>query len=283
MSEYHAVVHDIEICVDGLGDSVLDPLMGFEEEVTGSLSRLKNDASDVASHAVGNTALRERISATGVNAIPIDGVWAPTIPIPYQYHTNTLPIPYQIGRVLIINFLWSFMHLPRDPPRIESILSDERISKDILSEEIEGYAKDFNKRYLHWSEVRYRDTGQFDPDTVWARMKLVRMDDSVTLVFGKTQYRYCMSDRIMKMLREFDVRAAADFFPNVIDPHGKVYYSVSSLMEESIASSQMEGAVTTTKRAKEMLRKNIRPKDGSERMIVNNYRAMMFIKDHTDR
>lgn len=175
------------------------------------------------------------------------------------------------------------MHLPRDPPRIESILSDERISKDILSEEIEGYAKDFNKRYLHWSEVRYRDTGQFDPDTVWARMKLVRMDDSVTLVFGKTQYRYCMSDRIMKMLREFDVRAAADFFPNVIDPHGKVYYSVSSLMEESIASSQMEGAVTTTKRAKEMLRKNIRPKDGSERMIVNNYRAMMFIKDHTDR
>ena len=272
MSEYHAAVHDIEVCVDGLGDSVLDPLMGFEEEVTGSLSRLKNDASDVASHAVGNTALRERISATGVNAIPIDGAWAPTI-----------PIPYQIGRVLIINFLWSFMHLPRDPPRIESILSDERISKDILSEEIEGYAKDFNKRYLHWSEVRYRDTGQFDPDTVWARMKLVRMDDSVTLVFGKTQYRYCMSDRIMKMLREFDVRAAADFFPNVIDPHGKVYYSVSSLMEESIASSQMEGAVTTTKKAKEMLRKNIRPKDGSERMIVNNYRAMMFIKDHTDR
>ena len=72
--------------------------MGFEEEVTGSLSRLKNDASDVASHAVGNTALRERISATGVNAIPIDGVWAPTIPIPYQYPTNTLPIPYLNGR-----------------------------------------------------------------------------------------------------------------------------------------------------------------------------------------
>lgn len=88
MSEYHAVVYDIEVCVDGLGDSVLDLLMGFEEEVTGSLSRLKNDASDVASHAVGNTALRERISATGVNAIPIDGVWAPTIPIPYQYPTK---------------------------------------------------------------------------------------------------------------------------------------------------------------------------------------------------
>ena len=52
-------------------------------------------------------------------------------------------------------------------------------------------------------------------------------------------------------------------------------------MEESIASSQMEGAITTTKKAKEMLRKNIRPKDQSERMIVNNYKAMLFIKDHT--
>jgi len=68
-----------------------------------------------------------------------------------------------------------------------------------------------------------------------------------------------------------------------MDPHRRAYYSVSSLMEEAIASSQMEGAVTTTKKAKEMLRKNIRPKDRSERMIVNNYRAMLFIKDHKEQ
>lgn len=175
------------------------------------------------------------------------------------------------------------MHLPRNPPKIESILSDEQISKDILSEEIKGYAKEFNKKYLHWSEVRHRDTGQFDPDTVWARMKLVRMDNSITLVFGRMHYHYFISDRVMKMLHEFDIRATVGLFPDTIDPHRKVYYSVSSLMEESIASSQMEGAVTTTKKAKEMLRKNIRPKDKSERMIVNNYKAMLFIKDHTDQ
>lgn len=128
-----------------------------------------------------------------------------------------------------------------------------------------------------------RDTGPFDPDTVWARMKLVRMDNSITLVFGKTHYHYLMSDRMMKMLHEFDMRASVGLFPDTIEPHRKAYYSVSSLMEESIASSQMEGAVTTTKKAKEMLRKNIRPKDKSERMIVNNYRAMLFIKEHTEQ
>ena len=175
------------------------------------------------------------------------------------------------------------MHLPRNPPRIEAILLDEQKSKAVLSEEIKEFAKDFNKRYLHWSEVRMRDTGPFDSDTVWARMKLVRMDNSITLVFGKTHYHYLMSDRMMKMLHEFDMRASVGLFPDTIEPHRKAYYSVSSLMEESIASSQMEGAVTTTKKAKEMLRKNIRPKDKSERMIVNNYRAMLFIKEHTEQ
>lgn len=175
------------------------------------------------------------------------------------------------------------MHFPRNPPKIDIILSDEQKSKAVLSEEIKEFAKDFNKKYLHWSEVRTRDTGPFDPDTVWARMKLVRMDNSNTLVFGKTHYRYLISDRAMKMLHEFDMRTSVGSFPDVMDPHKKSYYSISSLMEESIASSQMEGAITTTKQAKEMLRKNARPKDKSERMIVNNYKAMRFIKDQTEQ
>ena len=174
------------------------------------------------------------------------------------------------------------MHLPRNPPRIESILSDEKRSKDMLSEGVGEYAKKFNEKYLHWSEVRMRDTGPFDPDTVWARMKLSRMDNCTDIAFGTTHYHYCVSDRLMKLLNEFDTRAVSGPFQDNIDPRRRIYYSVSSLMEESIASSQAEGAVTTTKDAKEMLRKNIRPKDTSERMILNNYRAMLFIKDRGD-
>lgn len=172
------------------------------------------------------------------------------------------------------------MHLPRNPPRIDTILSDDQDSKAILSEEVGRYAKDFNGSYLHWSEVRLRDTGTFDPNVVWARMKLVRIDNCITLTFGKTQYRYSIIDGMMRMLQEFDTRASALSLTENIDDRKGVYYSVSSLMDESIASSQMEGAITTTKKAKEMLSKNIRPKDRSERMIVNNYKAMLFIKEH---
>lgn len=52
---------------------------------------------------------------------------------------------------------------------------------------------------------------------------------------------------------------------------------VSSLMEEAIASSQLEGATTTRKVAKEMLRSGRRPKTIDERMILNNYRAMQEV------
>jgi len=45
-------------------------------------------------------------------------------------------------------------------------------------------------------------------------------------------------------------------------------------MEEAIASSQIEGAATTRRVAKEMLRTKRPPADKSERMILNNYRAI---------
>jgi Fic family protein len=174
------------------------------------------------------------------------------------------------------------MRIPRNPPDIDSMMSDGQRSKDILSDEVREYAKDFNDRYLHWSEVRNRDTGRFDPDVVWARMKLVRGDCGSELVFGSTHYRYCLTERVWTMLRMFDARANKGFSQGDDVLNSGAYHPARTLMEESIASSQAEGAVTTTKKAIEMLCHNIRPKDRSERMIVNNYRAMLYIKDHTD-
>ena len=61
------------------------------------------------------------------------------------------------------------------------------------------------------------------------------------------------------------------------------HYLVERLDEEAITSSQLEGAVTTRRVAKEMLRLGRPPRDLSERMIANNYRAMRFIRETSDR
>jgi Fic family protein len=50
-------------------------------------------------------------------------------------------------------------------------------------------------------------------------------------------------------------------------------------MEEAIRSSQLEGATTSRHVAKDLLRSGREPKDRSERMILNNYRAMLFMRD----
>ncbi|MFA7236396.1 MAG: Fic family protein [Phycisphaeraceae bacterium] len=56
-------------------------------------------------------------------------------------------------------------------------------------------------------------------------------------------------------------------------------YVVRSLIEESITSSQIEGAVTTRRIAKDMIRSGRQPRDTSEQMILNNYAAMRSIAD----
>jgi Fic family protein len=88
---------------------------------------------------------------------------------------------------------------------------------------------------------------------------------------------------MQKICHEFDMNfggswGAAKIFPE--DKTTQELYLISSIMEEAIASSQMEGAATTREAAKEMLRKKINPRDKSQRMILNNYNTINFIRDH---
>jgi Fic family protein len=65
----------------------------------------------------------------------------------------------------------------------------------------------------------------------------------------------------------------------VTDPKTRDRYVLSSLIEEAITSSQLEGAATTRQVAKDMLRTGRPPLDISERMIFDNYRAMQRIRE----
>ena len=69
--------------------------------------------------------------------------------------------------------------------------------------------------------------------------------------------------------------------PEVVttDDQARNHYLVSSLMEEAIRSSQLEGATTSRRVAKELLQSGREPRDRSELMILNNYRALEFMRD----
>lgn len=143
-------------------------------------------------------------------------------------------------------------------------------------------AKEYNGRYLHWSDLEYRDVGPDSRETLWTLMKILREGTIRTVEFDDLVIGYNITDNAQRILHDLDVRLSSGLVPSsMLDEKRRLMLTVGSIMEESIASSQLEGASTATKVAKKMLRENTSPRDGSERMIVNNYNAMRFIKEHS--
>lgn len=103
------------------------------------------------------------------------------------------------------------------------------------------------------------------------------------LKFGKYTFSYTINDEILESLHHFDMNIGGSLAHSFILPtENKNTYLISSIMEEAIASSQMEGAATTRKVAKDMLRKKEKPRDKSQQMILNNYRTIQYIKEHAE-
>jgi Fic family protein len=101
-----------------------------------------------------------------------------------------------------------------------------------------------------------------------------------------TRFQFCLPDPAPEQLhaitRDASGTLQADTQP-ITNPATRDRYIVRSLIEEAITSSQLEGAATTFRVAKEMLRTSRTPMDLSERMILNNYHAMQAIREMKDR
>lgn len=145
-------------------------------------------------------------------------------------------------------------------------------------------ADKINHDYLYWSDVKYRARSlNISPEELWAVVKHLRMKSDMKIEgFGKLHFS--LTNRMQRQCHEFDMNfgdslGADKLFPD--DNTTRELYLVSSIMEEAIASSQMEGAATTREAAKDMLRKKISPRDKSQRMILNNYSTINFIREHS--
>ena len=142
--------------------------------------------------------------------------------------------------------------------------------------------KSINERYLYWDKIKYQKISEdFNAEDLWAAIKLTRRIDAKYIKFGKGDFFFSQTDYIQRILHEFDLNIGGNLGAEKLIPEeDKSKYLVSSIMEEAIASSQMEGAVITRKKAKEMLRKNDKPRSKSEQMILNNYRTIQHIVEN---
>ena len=97
-----------------------------------------------------------------------------------------------------------------------------------------------------------------------------------------TRLTFNLPDRFLRLNEEITAQARGQVeLPGEVATQGmRERYRINSLYEEAITSSQMEGASTTRRDAKKMLREKKDPRDRSERMILNNFLALEYVRDH---
>jgi Fic family protein len=143
-----------------------------------------------------------------------------------------------------------------------------------------GILKTIQDDCLYWDRVKYKSKN-INPIELWNAVKLHRKLKSNTVSFGKYRFMYVVTDYMQRALHLFDMHIGGTLGSNIeIAESDKTKFIISSIMEEAISSSQIEGANTTRKKAKEMIQKEQKPTNKSEQMILNNFITMKHIVQH---
>ena len=166
------------------------------------------------------------------------------------------------------------------PPKIKQ----EDLLKAVLNQSDQTLAvliEELNETYAYWDVVKYKQLPEgYTPKQLWTALKASRSGNGIN-VWPKYDIRLYITNAMQRMCHAFDMNFGGSWGADELLPaEDKERYLVSSLMEEAIFSSQMEGAVTTRRVAKDMLRKAMSPKDKSQQMIVNNYRTIQYVVEN---
>jgi len=168
------------------------------------------------------------------------------------------------------------------PPSLGGLVSRSRLL-EVVKTPTDPRAR---AEYLHWDKVRHLDPPPgLSAKEWWWQIKFGRALDAKPLPLTDASgeaFTFSLPDAVHRLLHHIDQQCSGQIaMPEVVtgDEQARQHYLVNSLMEEAIRSSQLEGAATSRKVAKELLRSGRAPKDRSERMILNNYRAIRYMRD----
>ncbi len=183
------------------------------------------------------------------------------------------------------------MKIPETPPDVSKILEHLRENNPSILLQLVEKATPLDTRghYLPWDKVKYLPLpdGFKNHELWWAVMKIARTSayrkPGIRGING-VPLRYVLIDSFSEILHFLDQFASGHIAMEqpILNPQLKNYYVINSLIEGSITTSQLEGATTTRDIAKKMLQEGRSPRNISERMILNNYEAINYIRTKTN-
>ncbi len=175
------------------------------------------------------------------------------------------------------------MRVEPAPTLIELIadLDGQRLAKLLSSDPPSN-----GREYVHWDKLRHLEPpADLTSKEWWFTIKSARRQAARAFALTDPEgkhFTYGTPDSVARGLHYVDQRCSGEVAMSEVvttDAEARQHYLVNSLMEEAIRSSQLEGATTSRRVAKELLRSGRKPTDRSERMILNNYRALHYMRD----
>jgi len=158
--------------------------------------------------------------------------------------------------------------------KVESapILNQDKMTEAILmlsDQKMKSLFLKIDSEYLYWDKVKYMAPKGVDKQVLWQAVKIQRRLKAQEIQFGNCVFHFTITKDMLALLHDFDMNLGGSLgTKSIIPATDKSYYLISSIMEEAIASSQMEGASTTRRIAKDMLRKQLKPNNKSQQMIA---------------
>lgn len=183
-------------------------------------------------------------------------------------------------------------------PNVAAALKEE-IFKQLLNihQEVQSgsdlglFLKNAYEKYYSWERFSNLPLPRtsYNHEMLWYYIKTFMRSSNKHIkhlkdVAGKT-FEFSLTDTILKNLHFVDMRLSDNivFQHRGIDENQQQEWLkkrvIASLIEEAITSSQIEGAATTRKQAKALIKSGQKPKTHDEKMIVNNYHAIRLITE----
>src|SRR5437588_6391671 len=150
------------------------------------------------------------------------------------------------------------MKIPPRAPRVSELIA--RIAHHRVIDAVDTVnVLSPTPEYLHWDRlIRLSPPAGLTHEEWWLGLKLGRSQIYKTIPLRDKEgqpFRYLLADPIPEQLHAIDLGAGGGIgVPEpVTNPTTRDRYHVSSLIEEAITSSQLEGATTTREVAREMI------------------------------
>jgi len=168
-----------------------------------------------------------------------------------------------------------------------------KVDKSKIFEKLEGLGDKFTQflqvinepRYLYWDEMRYREIpAGLTVEEAWFLIRQFRTLVS-RLTPIKTEkgdyFKWIRLPYVDEFLHKIDISSGGQIFTtmDVLSESNKQKFISRGILEEAIASSQLEGAHTTRQVAKKMITEKREPRNKDEQMILNNYNTIVKIDE----